>query len=61
MSILEGLHMPSGTPERGVEQPGGEVTAMELLLGRQLLIIVVLVVALLLALWILASTRRSQR
>jgi hypothetical protein len=34
---------------------------MELLMGRQLLIIAVLVVALLLALWVLANTRRSQR
>ena len=51
--------MPSGTPEWGV-RPGGEVTAMELLVGRQLLIIIVLVVALLIALWVLASTRRSQ-
>jgi len=33
---------------------------MELLMGRQLLIIVVLIVALLIALWILANTRRSQ-
>ncbi len=33
---------------------------MELLVGRQLLIIIVLVVALLIALWVLASTRRSQ-
>lgn len=34
---------------------------MELLVGRQLLIIVLLVVAVLIALWILANTRRSQR
>jgi hypothetical protein len=34
---------------------------MELLVGRQLIIIVVLVAALLIALWILANTRRSQR
>jgi hypothetical protein len=34
---------------------------MELLVGRQLLIIVVLVLALLIALWVLANTRRSQR
>jgi len=53
--------MPGGTPERGMEQPGGEVTAVELLLGRQLLVIIVLVAAVLIALWILASTRRSQR
>ncbi len=34
---------------------------MELLVGRQLLVIVVLVLALLGALWVLASTRRSPR
>jgi hypothetical protein len=34
---------------------------MELLMGRQLLIIAVLVAALLIALWVLANTRRSQR
>jgi hypothetical protein len=34
---------------------------MELLVGRQLIVIVVLILAVLIALWILASTRRSQR
>jgi hypothetical protein len=34
---------------------------MELLVGRQLLVIAVLVLAVLAALWILATTRRSPR
>lgn len=34
---------------------------MELLVGRQLIVIGILVLAVLAALWILASTRRSQR
>lgn len=34
---------------------------MELLVGRQLLVIVVLVLAVLAALWVLANTRRSPR
>ena len=46
--------MPGGTPERGMEQPGGEVTAVELLLGRQLLVIIVLVAAVLIALLVIA-------
>lgn len=34
---------------------------MELLVGRQLLMIVVLVLAVLAVLWVLANTRRSSR
>jgi hypothetical protein len=59
--MLVRLQCPAATPEWGAEQPGGEVTAMELLVGRQLIVIVVLILAVLIALWILASTRRSQR